>query len=208
MVIKRGMAKRGEQLREHILFAAKDVFLEVGFERASMDTVSARAQTSKRTLYAHFENKEKLYLAVVEFSRGLFLGRVKKPGDYTGSTEEVLVQFGGRFLEILLYGPVVRMCRMAMAEADRFPEGSAQLFDALFFEVQERLSAYLQEALGLSAKESQSRAQELLGRILYPRFTRALFGVDELNGQLGDDTHSDFDLEAVRKIVVQFLKTL
>jgi hypothetical protein len=32
---------------------AKDVFLETGYERASMDAVAARAGTSKRSLYAH-----------------------------------------------------------------------------------------------------------------------------------------------------------
>ena len=31
------MARRGSELREHILWCAKDVFLEQGFERASMD---------------------------------------------------------------------------------------------------------------------------------------------------------------------------
>ncbi|MET0427351.1 MAG: helix-turn-helix domain-containing protein, partial [Microvirga sp.] len=60
------MARRGVQLREHILWTAKDVFLELGFERTSMDEVAGRAATSKRTLYAHFESKEKLFLAVIE----------------------------------------------------------------------------------------------------------------------------------------------
>ena len=31
------MARRGDSLTEHILWTAKDVFLEMGFERASMD---------------------------------------------------------------------------------------------------------------------------------------------------------------------------
>jgi len=57
------MARRGDKLREHILWTAKDVFLEMGFERASMDVVASRAETSKRSLYAHFESKEKLFLA-------------------------------------------------------------------------------------------------------------------------------------------------
>ena len=56
--------RAGAELRRHILFVAKDVFLEAGYERASMDTVAARAGTSKRSLYAHFESKDKLFLAV------------------------------------------------------------------------------------------------------------------------------------------------
>ena len=73
---RRGEQLRGEQLRRHILFAAKDVFLETGYERASMDTVAARAGTSKRSLYAHFESKDKLFLAVLDFVRELYLGRL------------------------------------------------------------------------------------------------------------------------------------
>ena len=68
-------ARRGDQLREHMLWTAKNVFRELGFERASMDVIAARAGVSKRTVYAHFENKERLYLSVVELVRGLSLGR-------------------------------------------------------------------------------------------------------------------------------------
>ena len=66
------MSRRGNDLREHILYAAKTVFLEMGFERASMDVIAARAQTSKRTLYAHFESKENLYLAIIEIVREMY----------------------------------------------------------------------------------------------------------------------------------------
>src|SRR3954453_14769402 len=97
------MARRGDQLRDHILWTAKDVFLEMGFERASMDLVAARAETSKRSLYAHFESKEKLYLAVIELVRGLFLGVLKMPGDYSEKPGEALTLFCGRYLETLLY---------------------------------------------------------------------------------------------------------
>jgi hypothetical protein len=42
------MARRGDQLREHILFTAKDVFLEMGYERTPMDAVASRAETFGR----------------------------------------------------------------------------------------------------------------------------------------------------------------
>ena len=90
------MARRGDKLREHILWIAKEVFLEMGFERASMDEVATRAETSKRSLYAHFESKEKLFLAVIGLVRGLFLGRLKMPGDYSDKPAEALAMFCGR----------------------------------------------------------------------------------------------------------------
>jgi len=118
------MARRGDKLREHILWVAKDVFLEMGFARASMDVVASRAETSKRSLYPHFESKEKLFLAFVELVRGL--GKLKMPGDYSEKPAEALVMFCSRYLEMLLYEGSIRMCRVSMAEAARFPEGAAQ----------------------------------------------------------------------------------
>lgn len=203
------MARRGEELRKHILYVAKDVFLEMGFERASMDVIAGRAETSKRTLYAHFANKEKLYLAVIELVRGLFLGRLKMPGEYSGDAAEALVMFCGRFVEVLLFARTIRMCRLSIAEAVRFPEGSAQYFDVVFATAHERLRAYLKETFGLSAKQSSEAAQELLGRVIHPRFPRALFGVDELSEQLDDEAiRADFDLKPIRKAVTDLVESL
>ncbi|MDQ2712256.1 MAG: TetR/AcrR family transcriptional regulator [Acidobacteriota bacterium] len=124
--------------------------------------IAGRAETSKRTLYAHFENKDKLYLAVIDLVGGLFLSRLKMPSDYPGGAAEALVMFCGRFLEILLFARTIRMCRLSVAEAARLPGGSAQYFDVIFSAAHERLSTYLKETFGLSAKASSEAAQELL----------------------------------------------
>src|SRR6187402_1918546 len=108
----RGMARRGDELREHILLVAKGVFLELGFERASMDEVASRADTSKRSLYAHFESKEKLFLAVLELVRSLFLARLKSPADYADKPAEALVLYCGRYLETLLFDTQIQMIRL------------------------------------------------------------------------------------------------
>jgi AcrR family transcriptional regulator len=203
------MARRGDKLREHILWTAKDVFLETGFERASMDVVASRAATSKRSLYAHFDSKEKLFLAVIDFVRGLFLSKLRMPGDYSEKPAEALVMFCGRYLEILLYQASIQMCRVSMAETARFPKGAAQHFDVMFTEVHTRLSAYLKTTFGLSARASAEAAQRLLGQILYPRFPRALFGIDPLAESFDDAALSpDFDLKPVRKAVVDLLESL
>jgi len=203
------MARRGDKLREHILWTAKDVFLETGFERASMDVVASRAETSKRSLYAHFDSKEKLFLAVIDLVRGLFLSKLRMPGDYSEKPAEALVMFCGRYLEILLYEASIQMCRVSMAETARFPQGAAQHFDVMFTEVHTRLSAYLKTTFGLSARAGAEAAQRLLGQILYPRFPRALFGMDPLAESFDDEALSPgFDLKPVRKAVVDLLESL
>jgi AcrR family transcriptional regulator len=201
------MGRRGEELSEHILFAAKDVFLELGFERTSMDVIAERAKTSKRTLYAHFESKEKLYLAVVALIRGLYLDKLRSPAEYADDTSEALVQFCGRFMALLLWAPAIGMCRLAISEAERFPEGAASFYDAIFTTAHERLASFLRERLKLGPKASTEAADDLIGRITHPRLARALFGIDKVRDDMpGEDKISaDFDLKPIRKAVATLL---
>jgi AcrR family transcriptional regulator len=201
------MRRRGDELSEHILFAAKDIFLELGFERASMDVIADRAKTSKRTLYAHFESKEKLYLAVIKLVRGLYLDSLRTPAEYAQDTSEALVQFCGRFMDLLLWTPAVRMCRLAISEAERFPEGSASFYDAIFTTAHERLASFLRERLKLGPKASAEAADDLIGRIAHPRLSRALFGIDKVRDEWLDEDKisADFDLKPIRKAVAMLL---
>ncbi len=203
------MARRGDQLREHILWVAKDVFLDTGFERASMDLIAARAETSKRTLYAHFENKENLYLAVVGLVRSLFVPKLKTPADYPGTIAEKLTTFCGRYLEMILYDRAIFMCRLSIAEAVRFPEGAAQYYEVVFTTPRDLLIPYLRTALKLSPKLAAEAAEELIARTLHPRFTRALFGTEPLYKSFDDETlRPNFDLKPIRKLVADVLQSL
>lgn len=207
--MRSGMARRGDELREHILWVGKEVFLELGFERASMDEVANRAKTSKRSLYAHYESKEKLFLAVIALVRGLFLERIKSPEAYSAKPADALVMFCARYLEAMLYESAVQMLRVSMAETARFPEGAAQHYDVMFTEVETRLASYLKTTLGVSARASAEAAQRLLGQILFPRFPRALFGLEDLVERFDERTlSSKIDLRPVKKAVAELLESL
>lgn len=201
------MARRGDELREHILWAAKDVFLEVGFERASMDVVAARAATSKRSLYAHFESKDKLFLAVVDLVRELYLGNLKTPDAYGENTAEAVVLFCGRFLQLLIWEPALRTCRLGVAEAGRLPEASAQYYDAIFNTTHERLAAFLSERYQVAPRASVEIADKLLGLTVYPRLFRALLGVGEPVNEWPDEASiaADIDLAPIREAVAALL---
>jgi AcrR family transcriptional regulator len=203
------MAIRGDKLREHILWTAKDVFLEMGFERASMDVVASRAETSKRSLYTQFESKEKLFLAVIDLVRGLFLTRVRFPGDYSAKPAEALVMFCGRYLETLIHRGSIQMIRASMAESERFPEQAAEYFDVLFTQVHARLTVYLKATFGLSVRTGAEVAHKLLGQVLYPRFVRALLGIDRLAKSVDREAIApDFDLRPIRKAVADVIESL
>lgn len=195
--------RRGEELRRHILLVAKDVFLETGFERASMDTVAARAGTSKRSLYAHFESKDKLFLAVMDLVRELYLGRLRTPDAYAEDPAEAVTLFCGRFLQLMVWEPQVRTCRLCIAEAERLPANSNAYFDAIFGSTHERLSVYLAERYAMAPADSAALAEDLLGRTVLPRLLRTLLNVEEVMKDTPEDTAlaADVDLDAIRRLV-------
>lgn len=51
--------------RRAIAQAARTVFGREGFTRASVDSIAAEAGVSKRTIYNHYPDKEKLFLSVI-----------------------------------------------------------------------------------------------------------------------------------------------
>lgn len=63
-----------EARREAILAAAKEVFQEVSFDRASMDEIAARVGSSKATLYRYFDTKEALFQELISQMASEFRG--------------------------------------------------------------------------------------------------------------------------------------
>ena len=51
--------------RAQIMAAASRLFLELGFERATVDAIAAAAGVSKLTVYSHFADKEGLFRALI-----------------------------------------------------------------------------------------------------------------------------------------------
>ena len=55
-----------DEIRQRILAEALEVFLEKGYEKASMRDLAQRARTSVSNIYHYFTNKEDLFRAVAE----------------------------------------------------------------------------------------------------------------------------------------------
>jgi len=198
-----GEQRRGEELRRHILFVAKDVFLETGYERASMDTVAVRAETSKRSLYAHFESKDKLFLAVLDLIRELYLSALKTPDAYSEDPVDAVTLFCGRFLQLMVWEPQVRTCRLSIAEAERLPGSSNAYFDHIFASTYERLSSYLSARYAMDHVRSRALAEDLLDHAVLPRLLRTLLNVGDVSKDKPEDADlaQDVDLSAIRRLV-------
>ena len=61
-----GHQARTEATKEIVLSAAIQVFLRDGYERAELETIAEVAGRTKGSIYAHFKNKEDLFLAIYE----------------------------------------------------------------------------------------------------------------------------------------------
>lgn len=201
------MARRGAELREHILWTAKDVFIEEGFERTSMDVVAARAETSKRSLYAHFPSKDVLFQSVLELVRELYLGRLKTPADYGDDPAEAVVAFCGRFLQLQLWTAALRTFRLGVAEAERRPDAAALYHEAIFDIPQQRLASYIADRYQADTDTAQEAAKLLFGRAVYPELVGALFGCrTPLAVRPEEETLAvDVDLEPLRVAVARLL---
>lgn len=62
---KKGRGREGEKFRL-VLNTARSVFLEHGYDRASMDMIAHEAGVSKATVYAYFETKQQLLFKLVQ----------------------------------------------------------------------------------------------------------------------------------------------
>lgn len=64
--------------RERILDAALNIFSRKGYYDTRMDEIVEEAQTSKGSIYFHFPNKEKLFIALVDQFANLLERNVKQ----------------------------------------------------------------------------------------------------------------------------------
>jgi AcrR family transcriptional regulator len=58
--------KKGEAKRDRILDAARKLFLRNGLRGTTMEAIAREARIAKPTLYAHFPDKDAVFVAIVE----------------------------------------------------------------------------------------------------------------------------------------------
>jgi TetR/AcrR family transcriptional repressor of mexJK operon len=116
-----GRLASGSAIRE----AAAALFLEKGYLGTSMDDVAAAARVSKQTIYTHFANKEDLFADLVLANAGRvdeFIGALTGSLTSGGDLEAGLRLAARRYLRIVIRPEVLRLRRLVLGEAGRFPE--------------------------------------------------------------------------------------
>jgi AcrR family transcriptional regulator len=104
------------------------VFLGKGYDGTSMDEVAALAAVSKQTVYKHFADKKRLFTAIVTDdisateSLTLDLVNALSTSDNLGRD---LRQFARQHIADVTQPHLIRLRRIIIAEAERFPELAA-----------------------------------------------------------------------------------
>jgi TetR/AcrR family transcriptional regulator, mexJK operon transcriptional repressor len=117
--------RRSTRKHRAILEAATTVFLREGYLGTSMDEVAALAGVSKQTVYKHFADKQSLFTEIVtrtvnEVAEPVY-NEVLNLQD-SGDIDSDLRDLARRMLAGVIQPRVLRLRRLVIGEAGRFPE--------------------------------------------------------------------------------------
>ncbi len=116
--------------RRQILDGARQVFLERGFDAASMMDIAKAAGVSKGTLYVYFKDKDDLFDGMV---RGECIMQMDGVFDFDPNdhdVEKVLVERGKNFVRALGDPHRLSSWRTVIAVAERMPEVGRKLYES------------------------------------------------------------------------------
>ncbi len=55
-----------DEVREHLIQAARQVFMRYGFKKTALDDIAKEARKGKSTIYYYFKSKDEIFKAVIE----------------------------------------------------------------------------------------------------------------------------------------------
>ena len=136
-------AEEDSAKRRQILDGARKVFMDLGFDGASMNEIARAAGVSKGTLYVYFADKNRLFEAIVQ-GEALAHGQVVFNFDPGRDVETTLREFGKAYIELVCRPDGGSAIRTVMAIAERMPDVGRRYYAAVLEKTIDRLAAYLE----------------------------------------------------------------
>jgi TetR/AcrR family transcriptional repressor of mexJK operon len=174
---------RTARKRQAILQAATEVFLSNGYLGASMDEVAAKAAVSKQTVYKQFADKEHLFAEIILGTTAQivdgFARAYAKDLDEATDARAALRELARRFLDSLMQPDVLRLRRLVLAEADRFPEISGAWFERGFHQslvlLGESMRRLVDRGLLRRLPDPTLAAYQFAGLVMYKPMNQVMF---------------------------------
>lgn len=180
--------KRGRKF-DDVLNGARQVFLSRGFEGAGVDEIARVSGVSKATLYSYFQDKEQLFVEVVRTECQRMADGAEASIDPTAPAELVLHFVAEQIVRFTLSDFSIKIFRICVAEAERFPKLGREFYEAGPLMGQRRLAEYFRAAAErgeLHVEHFELAADqftELCQALLYPQIIfgiRSEFSEDEI----------------------------
>src|ERR1700731_3604006 len=129
--------------RRQILDGAKKVFMDLGFDGASMGEIARAAGVSKGTLYVYFADKNRLFEAIVEQE---MLDQQKIAFNFAPERDVPITpqELGQAYIQLLCRPGGGSAIRTVMAIAERMPEVGRRYYENVLEKTIDRLAAYLE----------------------------------------------------------------
>ena len=129
--------------RRQILDGAKKVFMDLGFDGASMGEIARSAGVSKGTLYVYFADKNRLFEAIVEEE---MLDQQKVAFNFQPERDvaTTLREFGQAYIELLCRPAGGSAIRTVMAIAERMPDVGRRYYEQVLEKTIGRFASYLE----------------------------------------------------------------
>jgi AcrR family transcriptional regulator len=128
--------------RRQILAGASKVFMDLGFDGASMGEIARAAGVSKGTLYVYFADKNRLFEAIVE-QEMLDQKKVNFNFDPERDVATTLREFGQAYIQLLCRPGGGSAIRTVMSIAERMPDVGRRYYEHVLENTINRIAAYL-----------------------------------------------------------------
>jgi AcrR family transcriptional regulator len=135
--------------RRQILDGARKVFMDLGFDGASMGEIARAAGVSKGTLYVYFADKNRLFEAIVE-EETLQQSKVTFAFDPDRDVVATLAEFGEAYIAMICRPGGGSAIRTVMAIAERMPEVGRRYYENVLEKTIHRLACYLETRVKLN----------------------------------------------------------
>jgi AcrR family transcriptional regulator len=117
--------------REAILDVAAEVFLDEGFDAASMSTIATKVGGSKSTLYNYFKSKEEIFQAHIERYCGWQGAEMfQLLDDEVDDVRAALTRLGRRYVTNVMSDRNMRHFRLIATAAERSPDLGRTFYEA------------------------------------------------------------------------------
>lgn len=153
--------ERRAATRGALLGAARDCFVELGYEATTTEAVLARAGVSKGALYHHFATKSDLLVAVFEEVTRALVARAQQDAARARSPRRALVAALKSWMRAAVDDPVARRIVLEIGPAVLGLQGARQVEDAI---TQPAIQRTIEAAVAKG--EAQCRDAALVGRLL------------------------------------------